>query len=96
MAALGYSNDNNFNTAPKYLCGGSLISEVFVVTSAHCITPSLKQVRLGAHDITKQNEIGAMNIAIKNTIVHPQFNLKTITNDIALIELQSRAPFTGM
>ncbi|XP_052847403.1 venom serine protease Bi-VSP isoform X3 [Drosophila gunungcola] len=86
IAALGYFEESNRN-ALKFLCGGSLIHSHYVVTSAHCINPMLTLVRLGAHDLSKPIQPGAMDYRIRRTVVHEHFDLNSISNDIALIEL---------
>ncbi|XP_016978777.2 proclotting enzyme [Drosophila rhopaloa] len=86
IAALGYFEESNRN-ALKFLCGGSLIHSHYVVTSAHCINPMLTLVRLGAHDLSKPTEPGAIDFRIRRTVVHEHFDLNSISNDIALIEL---------
>nr|NP_001261405.1 uncharacterized protein Dmel_CG32260, isoform C [Drosophila melanogaster]AGB94100.1 uncharacterized protein Dmel_CG32260, isoform C [Drosophila melanogaster] len=86
IAALGYFEENNRN-ALKFLCGGSLIHSRYVITSAHCINPMLTLVRLGAHDLSQPAESGAMDLRIRRTVVHEHFDLNSISNDIALIEL---------
>ncbi|KAH8395326.1 hypothetical protein KR222_009419, partial [Zaprionus bogoriensis] len=91
VAALGYYDESNRN-ALKFLCAGSLISSHFVITSAHCINPTLTLVRLGAQDLSRSAEPGAMDFRIRRTIVNEKFNLASIANDIALIELHSEAP----
>lgn len=94
MAALGYFEETNRN-ALKFLCAGSLISAQFVITSAHCINPMLTLVRLGAHDLSKSAEPGAIDYRIRRSIVHDQYDLASIANDIALIELNGEAPSNG-
>ncbi|KAH8365709.1 hypothetical protein KR093_003636, partial [Drosophila rubida] len=94
MAALGYYDESN-RSALKFLCAGSLISAQFVVTSAHCINPTLTLVRLGALDLSKATEQGAIDYRIRRSIVHDQFDLASIANDIALIELNGEAPSNG-
>ncbi|XP_023165803.2 proclotting enzyme isoform X2 [Drosophila hydei] len=91
MAALGYFKDSNRNTL-DFLCAGSLISSQFVVTSAHCINSMLTLVRLGARDLSNTNEPGVVDYRIRRTVLHPQFDLSAIANDIALIELNGEAP----
>ncbi|KQS43560.1 uncharacterized protein Dere_GG15197, isoform B [Drosophila erecta] len=86
IAALGYFEETNRN-ALKYLCGGSLIHSHYVITSAHCINPMLTLVRLGAHDLSNPAEPGAMDLRIRRTVVHEHFDLSSISNDIALIQL---------
>ncbi|XP_037950602.1 serine protease filzig [Teleopsis dalmanni] len=94
VAALGYRDEFDPN-ALKFLCGGSLISSTYVITSAHCINPTLALVRLGAHDLTNPAEANAMDFRVKRTIVNENFDLKSIANDIALIELSTPAPNTN-
>ncbi|XP_022220414.2 venom serine protease Bi-VSP [Drosophila obscura] len=86
IAALGYFEEPNRN-ALKFLCGGSLIHSHYVITSAHCINGLLTLVRLGAHDLSKPTEAGVMDFRIRRTVVHEHFDLTSIANDIALIEL---------
>lgn len=66
-----------------------------MITSAHCINPTLILVRLGAQDLSKSVETGAQDFRIKRSIVNDHFDLQSIANDIALIELNGEAPSNG-
>uniref|UniRef100_A0A8D8E534 Venom serine protease Bi-VSP n=1 Tax=Culex pipiens TaxID=7175 RepID=A0A8D8E534_CULPI len=98
MAALGYRSSNfDLTTGPKFLCGGTLITAKHVVTAAHCIQNLLYFVRLGEYDIASTNDgANPVDIYVEKTIIHEQYNEKTIQNDIAMIWLQQTAPLSDM
>ncbi|XP_053409782.1 serine protease 1-like [Nycticebus coucang] len=70
-------------------CGGSLINDEWVVSSARCCKSHF-QVRLGEHNI-KILEGNEQVINSAKVICHPDFDSWTIDNDIMLIKLASPA-----
>ncbi|XP_055411812.1 granzyme H-like isoform X3 [Bubalus kerabau] len=74
-------------------CGGVLIQKDFVLTAAHCRGSSIN-VTLGAHNI-KQQERTQQVIQVKKAIHHPDYNPKTFSNDIMLLQLERKAKQTS-
>ncbi|TKS67451.1 Granzyme E [Collichthys lucidus] len=73
-----------------HACGGILIREDFVLTTAHCNNSKHEMtVVLGAHDITKK-ENSQQRIKVAKYIQHPNYN-GGHGYDIMLLELKNKA-----
>jgi secreted trypsin-like serine protease len=76
-------------TGGKVYCTGFLITRNVVVTAAHCVNPSPpEQVYFGVNPSSKKGTF----IAVTDSKVHPDFDEDTLTNDVAVLGLASKAP----
>jgi len=79
----------------KLYCGGAIVSNLFVVTAAHCVkginTRHIKLV-IGDHDRRKQEPFQEIR-TIHKVFIRPDFVKRTFNNDIALIKINREIEF---
>lgn len=94
MAAIGYQSE--FGSL-EFRCGGSLISDRYVLTAAHCRNGEASIVRLGDLDL-KSDKDGAQpeDYGIEEFVKHPEYKARTKYNDVALVKLGRTVQFSQM
>ncbi|XP_016988126.2 serine protease grass [Drosophila rhopaloa] len=81
-----------------YRCGGSLITNLFVLTAAHCTGDTKLKVRLGQYRLEWNcrgvNCLGsAQEFTVGATYIHSEYSRGS--HDIALLKLDTRVQFTN-
>nr|XP_018896299.1 PREDICTED: transmembrane protease serine 9-like [Bemisia tabaci] len=87
MARLSYFN--------RFYCAGTLINDRYIVTAAHCVKGFiwfLIKVTFGEHDRCSSTRKPETRFVLRS--IAGEFSFTNFQNDIALLRLNDRVPFT--
>ncbi|XP_023239187.1 proclotting enzyme-like [Centruroides sculpturatus] len=85
-----------------FYCGGALVSDRHVITSAHCVMERLRKianassltVRLGEHRLNDDSDgANPVEFRVREVKSHPDFMRKTFKNNIAILVLEETVTF---
>ncbi|XP_045487433.1 chymotrypsin-1-like [Pieris rapae] len=78
-----------------HFCAGSIISETWILTAAHC-TNGLETDQIAAVVGTNKLSSGGDRYEIKQIIIHENFDIQRLQNDISLCQIKGEFNFNDL
>ncbi|GLV36075.1 uncharacterized protein CBL_01839 [Carabus blaptoides fortunei] len=78
------------NVSPGLICAGAILNSRWILTSAFCAERNSNlRIEYGKNTIAGNGNVGQL---VYRKFIHPSFNRATLTNDIALLEMNPPLP----
>ncbi|XP_001866112.2 chymotrypsinogen 2 [Culex quinquefasciatus] len=86
-----------------YFCGGTLVGDRTVLTAAHCVigyrttqstSKPLLTVHVGKYELYNPTRNNGTKYHVAAVVIHPEYNVESLTNDVAVLQLVKRVEFS--